>query len=162
MENVNLWGVQILWKEGMIQERSIGKGILPGCAWDKPCRRHVRKVQIAACGGFAAFAGVWGVPSQRFRISQKDILKHCWPEEWKLISLVAPYEVENVGNFQVENLATRFNEENTSIWIIRVDNYSGGNSNNQIIPKTNAITFSIGICYCSKFALSLKQQQISK
>ena len=65
----------------MVRERSIGKGIHPGCVWDKPCRRHVRKVQIAACGGFAAFAGVWGVPSQRFRISQKDILKHCWQEE---------------------------------------------------------------------------------
>ena len=52
--------------------------IYASCAWDKPCRRHVRKVQIAACGGFAAFAGGWGVPSQRFRISQKDILKHCW------------------------------------------------------------------------------------
>lgn len=26
-----------------------------------------------------SFAGVWGVPNQRFRISEKDILKHCWP-----------------------------------------------------------------------------------
>lgn len=28
----------------------------------------------------SCFAGVWGVPSQRFRISEKDILKYCWPE----------------------------------------------------------------------------------
>ena len=36
------------------------------------------KCKISDCGDFAAFAGVWGVPSQRFRISVKDILKHCW------------------------------------------------------------------------------------
>lgn len=36
------------------------------------------KCKISASGDFAALAGAWGVPSQRFRISEKDILKHCW------------------------------------------------------------------------------------
>lgn len=50
-----------------------------GCACEKPCRRHVRKTAgLRFCGGLASFAGAWGVPSQRFRISEKDILKHCW------------------------------------------------------------------------------------
>lgn len=32
-------------------------------------------VKFSVCGGFAALAGAWGVPNQRFRISEKNILK---------------------------------------------------------------------------------------
>lgn len=32
----------------MMQGGRIGKGKFPGCACEKPCRRHVRKVQVSA------------------------------------------------------------------------------------------------------------------
>lgn len=39
---------RFLWKEDMMQGGRIGKGKFPGCACEKPCRRHVRKVQVSA------------------------------------------------------------------------------------------------------------------